>query len=123
VTSLDLLSYLVNGHGIRQDTPVAEVSVFDRDGRRFDFPLRAGVETAEHSALRPRAARGGGHDTTRTDVVRSSLTRAYSRRLYPVLVYHATLRLPEPLIVRDVRVRYLVDAGELVVTDLFTRDF
>ncbi len=123
VVSLDLLSYLVYGHGIQQDTTVAEVSVVDREGRHFDFPLRAGVETAEHSFLRHGSSREIRHGIERADVVRSSLTRAYSRRPYPVLVYHGKLTLPEAVVVREVRVRYLHDQGELVVTDLFMRDF
>lgn len=122
VVSLDLLSYLVYGHSIRQDTPVAEVSVFDREGRRFDFLLRAGVETAEHSYLRPESIRDIRHGVGRTDVVRSSMTRLYSRHAFPLQTYHCALMLPEPVTVREVRVRYLHDQGELVVTDLFMRD-
>lgn len=123
VVSLDLLSYLAYGHDIRQDTPVAEVAVFDREGRRFDFQVRAGLETAEQSYLRPGFTRGIQHGIERTDVVRSFPTRAYSRHLYPALVYHCTLTLPELVTVREVRVRYLHDRGELVISDLFMRDF
>ena len=99
------------------------MSVFDTEGRRFDFQLRAGVDTAEQSYLRPPYTRAIRHTIESTAVVRATPTQDYSRSRYPALTYHTVLALPELTTVREVRVRYLHERGELVISDLFMRDF
>jgi hypothetical protein len=56
-------------------------------------------------------------------MVRETITAAYSGYLYPAVTYMTHLRLPEPLIIKKIGVRYLKESGELVISDIFARDF
>lgn len=122
VTAMDLLTFLVYGHAIPQGTPVASVTVYDDDAREVTQILRAGIETAETSYLRPEYREAIRHDISKTDVVRTSPTHVYSDRAYDLLTFRSALELPRPMVVRRVRIRYLGPSGRLVISDLFLRD-
>ncbi len=123
VIQIDLLTYLIYGHEIRQDDAVAVVSVYDRSDRRFDYVLRAGVDTAEHSYLRPGSMKAIKHTVTKAAMVRETMTAAYSKHLYPATTYYTCLQLPEPVKIKKIGVRYLEDGGALIISDIFMRDF
>jgi hypothetical protein len=123
VTSVDLLSHLIYGHAVPQDAVVASVSIFDASGRRFDHLLRAGVDTAEASYPRPEYRDAIRHGIDMTEVVRARPAGVYSKRNWESLTFHTVMELPEPMVVRKIRLRYLHPAGRLVVTDLFLREF
>jgi len=115
MTAIDVLSHVVSGAALRQDIPVAVVTVVARDGRRFVELLLAGRHTAEVSALLAETARGMRHTVASTEVV---------RRQSPGdgLVYRAVVTLPDPVLVDRVEVRYVAPVGSLVVTDLYARN-
>ncbi len=121
VTAMDLLTFLVYGQGVPQGTPVASVTLYDDDAREVTQILRAGIETAETSYLRPEYREAIRHDISKTDVVRTSPTHVYSDRAYDLLTFRSALELPRPMIVRKVRIRYLGPSGRLVISDLFLR--
>jgi hypothetical protein len=123
VVSLDLLSCLVYGLEIAQDEPVAAVSIYDCSERRFDYVLRAGVDTAENSYLHPLLRKTALHTIAQTNMVRETTSAAYSTYLYPAATYMTHLQLPEPLIIKKIQVRYLKERGALIISDLFARDF
>ena len=123
VVSLDLLTCLVYGFEIPQDEPVAVVSVYDQSERRFDYVLRAGVDTAENSYLNPGLWKTAQHTVAQTTMVRETTTAAYSAYLHPAITYLTHLQLPEPLIIKKIGVRYLKESGALVISDMFARDF
>jgi hypothetical protein len=123
VVSLDLLTYLIYGFEIPQGEPVAVVSVYDQSDRRFDYVLRAGVDTAETAYLHPGLRKTIKHTAAQTTMVRETITAAYSGYLYPAVTYMTHLQLPEPLIIKKIGVRYLKESGELVISDMFARDF
>lgn len=123
VTAVDLVTHLSRAHRIEQGRPVAMVSIIDRDGREHAGLLRAGIETAETSALRPEARALTQHDLARTEVVRARSSVAYSDHVYDLLAFRATIDLPAPMIVKGLRLRYLHPVGELTVADIFLRDF
>ena len=85
--------------------------------------LRAGVDTAETGYLQPGLRKTIKHTAARTAMVRETITAAYSGYLYPTLTYMTHLQLPEPLIIKKIGVRYLKESGELIISDIFTRDF
>jgi len=122
VTSVDLLSYLIYGHAIRQGTPVAAVTVFDDSERATTRLVRAGIHSAETSHLRPEYRDAIQHGLAATIIVRDLPSHEYSSDAYDTLTFHATLDLPAPVVVRKVRIRYLLPVGRLVVTDMFLRD-
>jgi hypothetical protein len=115
VIRLDLLTYLIYGFEIPQDEPVAVVSVYDQSDRRFDYVLRAGVDTAEHAYLRPGLWRSVKHTVAQTAMVRE--TSDY------LSTYVTHLQLPEPIRIRKIGIRYLRGSGELIIADIFARDF
>lgn len=123
VINVDVLSYLVYGHDIAQGEKVAVISIHDADGRRFDYTMQGGLETAEHSYPRPEYVQAIKHDITGTVVLREKMEAAYSRHIYPSLTFWTRLQLPEPLMVEKITISYLHDRGELVVSDIFLRDF
>jgi hypothetical protein len=123
VGSLDLLTYLIYGLEIPQDEPVAVVSVYDQSDRRFDYVLRAGVDTAEHAYLRPGLWKAVKHTVAQTAMVRETITAAYSGYMYPATTYMTHLQLPEPVRIKKIGVRYLRSSGELIISDIFARDF
>jgi hypothetical protein len=123
VTNIDLLTHLVYGHTLEEGTPVAMVSVYDQADRRFDYLLRAGEETAENSYLRPEYIKDIKHTLDGVTIIREAMTSAYSSHIYPAITTLASLPLPEPLVVKKIRFRYLSRIGELVVSDVFMRDF
>ena len=55
VTKIDLTSYLIYSFTVPQGDAVAMVSVYARDGRQFDYIMRAGIDTAEFSYLRTKS--------------------------------------------------------------------
>ncbi len=115
VIRLDLLTYLIYGFEIPQDEPVAVVSVYDQSDRRFDYVLRAGVDTAEHAYLRPGLWRSVKHTVAQTAMVRE--TSDY------LSTYVTHLQFPEPIRIRKIGIRYLRGSGELIIADMFARDF
>ena len=121
--ALDLLTFLTYSYSISQGTPVAQVTVYDQTGRPFDYLLRAGIDTAEHSSLRPKARTYIKHTFSETAMVREIVYRGYSRYLFPITTYVTRVQLPEPMTIKKIRFRYLHNAGKLVVTDIFLRDF
>jgi len=123
VTSMDLLTHLIYGHGVPQGAVVAVVSVFDQSGRRFDHPLRAGVDTAEASYPRWEYRDAIQHGLDMTEVVRARPAGVYSKRNWESLTFRSVVELPEPVVVRGIRLRYVHPVGRLVVTDLFLREF
>ena len=123
VGSLDLLTYLIYGLEIPQDEPVAVVSVYDQSDRRFDYVLRAGVDTAEHAYLRPGLWKAVKHTVAQTAMVRETITAAYSGYMYPATTYMTHLQLPEPIKIKKIGIRYLRSSGELIISDIFARDF
>jgi hypothetical protein len=123
VVSLDLLTCLVYGFEIPQDEPVAVVSVYDQSDRRFDYVLRAGVDTAENSYLNPGLWKTAKHTVEKTAMVRETITAAYSAYLYPATTYMTHLQLPEPMKIKKIGIRYLRGSGALIISDMFARDF
>jgi hypothetical protein len=123
VSHIDLLTQLNYGHQLAQGEAVAEVTVYSRDDREFSKLLRAGIETAEASYLRPEYRDAIGHGIGETDIVRSHPADIYSRHGYEMLIFHSVLELPEPMVVNKIRLRYLNRRGRLVVSDIFLRDF
>ena len=123
VTTVDLLSFLVYGHGVPQGTAVAELAVFDDAGNEFTKLLRAGEDTAETSYLRPEYRHVIQHGIEGTRIVRDRPSHAYSDHMYDLLTFQSSFELPQPMVVRRARLRYLHTVGRLVVEDLFLRDF
>jgi len=123
VSSVDLLSCLIYGHGVPQDAVVAVVTVYDADGRAFDTRLRAGVDTAEASYPRPEYRDAIRHGIDGTDVVRAKPAGLYSASSWESLTYRAVIDLPRPMVVRKIRLRYTHPVGRLVVSDIFLRAF
>jgi hypothetical protein len=123
VTKIDLTSYLIYSFTVPQGDAVAMVSVYARDGRQFDYIMRAGIDTAEFSYLRTKAIYDIPHTIEKTAIVREELTRAFSGALYSGITCVAQFQLPEPLTIRKIRVRCIKDNAQLVITDIFLRDF
>jgi len=123
VSHVDLLTELNYGHPIPQGEVVAEVTVYDREGREFSKLLRAGIDTAEASYLRPEYRDYIRHGIDETEIIRSRPADIYSKRGYELLLFRSVLELPEPLVVRKIRLRYLNRTGRLIVSDIFLRDF
>ncbi len=121
VERLELLSSLVFGHAIPQGVEVAEVVVEDIHGRCVAFRLRAGIDTAEQSWLRPENRGLLQHTMVAAQPARFFITRAYSSSFYEQLIFHSAWDLPEPMVVREVRVQYLYPFGRLYVADIFLR--
>ncbi|MGI5836435.1 MAG: ArnT family glycosyltransferase [Chloroflexota bacterium] len=46
-TSMSIISFLSLSKDVPQGTPVAEVTLIDKEGKSFVFPIRAGIETSE----------------------------------------------------------------------------
>lgn len=58
VSSLYVISFLAYGHALDNGKEVSKISVFDRQGKQYDFIVRAGVETADWSIESPEYAKG-----------------------------------------------------------------
>ncbi len=123
VIGLDLLTHLIYGFAVQQEEPVALVSVYDQSDRTFNFVLRAGIDTAEHAYLRPGLWKHIAHTIAQTTMARETITAAYSRYLYPATTYLTQVQFPEPIIIKKIGIRYLAGNGELIVADIFARDF
>jgi hypothetical protein len=123
VSAVDVLSFLTYGHGVQQYTAVASVTVYDRAGHEVTRLLRAGLDTAETSYLRPEYRHTIRHTIERTVVVRDRPAHAYSAHRYDRLTFRAVVDLPTPMVVSKLRIRYLQPVGRLVVEDVFLRNF
>jgi len=123
ISSLDLLTALNYGHAIEQGAAVARVTIVDAAGEEFSALLRAGIDTAEASYLRPEYRSAIRHDIAATEIVRDRPSHVYSSGLYDMLTYRSVVELPRPMVVRQLRIAYLHPIGRLVVTDVFMRDF
>ena len=123
VIKIDMTSYLIYGFKIRQGDAVAMVSVYDQEGRQFDCFIRAGIDTAEYSYLRPKIINDIEHSIEQATIVREESTRAYSRSVYSGITCVSQLQLPEPVTVKKIRVRSIREGAQLVITDIFLRDF
>jgi hypothetical protein len=123
VIKIDLISHLIYGFTIPQGDAVALVSVYDQDDRQFDYVIRAGIDTAEYSYLRPKVINTIQHSIQQATIVREVLTRAYSRSLYAGITCMTQLQLPEPVTVKNIRVRCIEDRAQLIISDFFLRDF
>ena len=91
VTSVDLLTHLIYGHGVPQGAVVAAVTVFDPTAA-IRHLLRAGVETAEASYPRPEYREAIRHGIDVTEVVRAKPAGLYSSRNWETLTYRAVDR-------------------------------
>jgi hypothetical protein len=123
VSHVDLLTQLNYGHPVAQGEVVAEVTIHDDHGRSFSKLLQAGIDTAEASYLRPEYRDSIRHGIEQTEIVRSRPSGVYSARSYEMLVFRSVLELPEPVVVKSIRLRYLNPAGRLIVSDIFLRSF
>lgn len=123
VIGLDLLTYLIYGFEIPQQEPVALVSVYDQSDRTFTYLLRAGIDTAEYAYLNPGLGNRIQHTVAQTNMARETITAAYSRYLYPATTYLTHLQFPEPITIKKIGIRYLAGNGELIIADIFARDF
>jgi len=122
VRSVDLITHLIYGHGVEQGDTVASVTLYDQNGRTYERLLHAGVETAEASFPRTEHRDAIRHDLSSTDPVRARPNGLYSARDWESLSFRATIELPESVVLRKIRLRYLHAAGRLVVEDLFLRE-
>ncbi|MCX5904350.1 MAG: hypothetical protein NTV89_12980, partial [Proteobacteria bacterium] len=84
---------------------------------------RAGIDTAEHSYLRPKIINDIQHSIEQATIVREESTRAYSRSVYSGITCVSQLQLPEPVTVKKIRVRSIREGAQLIITDIFLRDF
>lgn len=123
VTSVDLLTHLAYGHGVPQGAIVATATVYDASGRATTRTLRAGIDTAESSYLRPECRGTVRHGIEETSIARSTPVDLYSRHDYEMLTFRAVIELPEPAVVTKIGFRYVHPIGRLIVSDVFLRDF
>lgn len=100
-TALGVISYLMDGGGLEQGSPVAEITIDDGTGHSRSFLLRAGEDTAEgeyETAMPPhRPARVVGH--WRGNPAGND--------------YHALLEWEEAIYPEEIQIRYLADEGQL----------
>ncbi|MGH7785434.1 MAG: hypothetical protein ACRERC_01120 [Candidatus Binatia bacterium] len=118
---VDLISFLTYAVFVPQGRPVAQLHVTVEGGQTFEFPLVAGVHTAETSAYRPEVRYLVAHGDEHTVPVHEWITRAYSRAVYPAHAFLARFPLPDALRVTRVEVVMLAGGGDLVLRDVFLR--
>lgn len=123
VTAVDVINALQYAHGAAQGEPVAVITVTDAGGASYAKTLRAGIDTAETSFLRPEHAAALRHGIEGLEIARARMCRAFSLRRYPLLVFRSTFDLPEPTVIRSVRIEYVSDSGRMTIEDVFVRDF
>ena len=121
VDYVDIVSSLTFGHGILHGSEIAEIVLEDMDGHRHRTVMRAGVDTAEHSFRRPEDARLLNHGIDQTNTVRHFISNAYSDSYHDLLLFHYEWKLPRPLFVRNIFVRYTHPFGRLYLADVFLR--
>lgn len=123
VTGVDLLTYLIYGHDVADGTAVAEVALVDVYGRESVRTLRAGIDTAETSYPRPEFRAAIRHSLPVDRIVRPRPTHAFSSSGDELLTFRTEIELDEPIVISRIRVRYLQPRGQLVIGDIFLRDF
>ena len=121
VDYVDIVSSLTFGHGIPQDAEVAEIVLEDMEGHHYRTIMRAGIDTAEQSFRRPEHRHLLRHGMEQTNIVRHFITNAYSDSYYDLLLFHYEWKLPRPLFVKNIRIRYIYPFGRLYLADVFLR--
>ncbi len=100
-TALGIVSYLIDGGGLEQGRPVAQVTIGDGEGHSYSFLLGAGEDTAEGeyegAIRRHRPARVVSH--WRGNPAGSD--------------YHTVFEWGEAIYPQEIQVRYLADEGQL----------
>ena len=100
-TALGVVSYLIDGGGLEQGSPVAQITIEDGGDHSYSFLLRAGEDTAEgqyEAAIRRhRPARVVGN--WRGNPAGND--------------YHALFEWEEAIYPQEIRVRYLADEGQV----------
>jgi hypothetical protein len=100
-TALGVVSYLIDGGGLEQGSPVAEITIDDGEGQGYSFLLRAGEDTAEGEygagTRRHQPARVVGH--WRGNPAGND--------------YHALLDWEGAIYPQEIGVRYLASEGQL----------
>ena len=121
VDYVDIVSSLTFGHGILQGSEIAEIVLEDMDGHRYRTVLRAGIDTAEHSFRRPEHRHLLRHNIDQTNIVRHFISNAYSNSYHDLLLFHSEWKLPRPLLVKNILIRYTYPFGRLYLADIFLR--
>jgi hypothetical protein len=123
VSHVDLLTKLHYAHPIEQGEVVAEVKLYGEGNHECVKLLRAGIDSSEASFLRPEYRDSIRHGIEGMDIVRTRPIALYSKHRYEMLTFRSTIELPERMVVRKIRLRYLHRMGRLMVSDIFLRDF
>ena len=121
VDHVDIVSSLTFAHGIPQGATVSEIVIEDTNGSPYRTNMRAGIDTAEQSSNRPEHKGQLRHNTGPTKRVRHFISNGYSNAYYDLLLFHYQWKLPQPLFVKNIHVRYTYPFGRLYVADIFLR--
>ena len=106
-TSTGIISHLVDGGAFPNGTPLAEVRITDTSGKVHELTLRAGDDTAEGR---------WAEESERGAIKHREARKAKAWKDDPVAWdYLGVLSLPEPVIPREIAIRYLQAKGQLVI--------
>lgn len=101
-TALGVVSYLIDGRGLEQGEPVAEITVRDAEGHSYVFTLRAGEDTAE-----------GEYDAGPMPSHRLGRVVGHWRGNPQGNDYHTPLEWGDAIYPQRILVRYLAAEGQL----------
>ncbi len=107
-TSMSIISFLSYSKDVPQGTTMAEITILDKTGRSFSFPMRAGIETSEWK--RGKGAGQVGHNEARVASIWFGDTGGRN--------YFTEFPFGETLEVKEFRVRLLAPEGQLFIRSM-----
>ena len=109
-TSIGVVSHLVGSTDLSDGTPVATVKVTDIGGESYELTFRAGDHTSEGRWAESNEYGAARHREARKAKGWKDAPTAWD--------YLGVLPLPEPVIPREISIRYLQPRGQLVVNGI-----